>query len=44
MVGGGALAASRTPTPWTHRLHSLLTHAIFGLGMYLAALLTQQVA
>jgi hypothetical protein len=41
---GAGVAASRTPTPWINRLRSLLTHAIFGLGMYLAALLIQQVA
>lgn len=31
---GAGIAASRTPRPNVARLHSLLTHAIFGLGMY----------
>lgn len=33
---GAGIAASRTPHPATARLHSLLTHAIFGLGLYAA--------
>ncbi|WP_395028961.1 DUF2938 domain-containing protein [Alcaligenes aquatilis] len=41
---GAGVAASRTPTPWINRLRSVLTHAIFGLGMYFAALLTKHVA
>ena len=40
---GAGVAASRTPTPWINRLRSLLTHAIFGLGMYLAALLLKHI-
>ncbi len=40
---GAGVAASRTPTPWINRLRSLLTHAIFGLGMYLTALLLKQI-
>lgn len=40
---GAGLAASRTPTPWTNRLRSVLTHAVFGLGMYLAAVLLKQI-
>jgi hypothetical protein len=31
---GAGVAASRTPRPWTARLQSLITHAIFGLGLY----------
>ncbi|SFM22101.1 DUF2938 domain-containing protein [Marinobacter zhejiangensis] len=31
---GAGIAASRTPNPATARLHSLLTHAVFGLGLY----------
>lgn len=31
---GAGIAASRTPRPSAARLQSLLTHAIFGLGMY----------
>ncbi|MDF3837722.1 DUF2938 domain-containing protein [Cupriavidus basilensis] len=34
---GAGIAASRTPTPWKNRLRSLLTHAIFGGGLYLSA-------
>jgi len=36
---GVGIAASRTPTAWTTRLHSLLTHAVFGSGLYLLAAL-----
>lgn len=38
---GVGIAASRTPSPWINRLRSLLNHAIFGLGLYLATLLTR---
>ncbi|ANG65007.1 hypothetical protein A8C75_22680 [Marinobacterium aestuarii] len=34
---GAGIAASRTPRPNAARFHSLLNHAIFGLGLYLAA-------
>ena len=34
---GAGIAASRTPKPWAARRQSLLTHAIFGLGLYLGA-------
>jgi len=33
---GAGIAASRTPRPGTARLQSLITHAIFGLGLYAA--------
>jgi hypothetical protein len=33
---GAGIAASRTPRPATARLHSLVTHGIFGLGLYAA--------
>jgi hypothetical protein len=36
---GAGIAARRTPRPWQARLHSLLTHALFGVGLYLSALL-----
>lgn len=36
---GAGLASSRTATPWRNRLRSLLNHLIFGLGLYLSALL-----
>jgi hypothetical protein len=31
---GLGIAAGRTPRPWNARLHSLVTHAVFGLGLY----------
>lgn len=34
---GAGLAARRTPRPNVARLHSLATHLVFGLGLYLAA-------
>jgi hypothetical protein len=34
---GAGIAASRTPRPGAARLHSLVMHAVFGLGLYLAA-------
>jgi hypothetical protein len=37
---GAGLAASRTPRPWTARFHSVVTHAIFGLGLYVAGRVT----
>lgn len=36
---GAGFAARRTPRPGAARLQSILNHAIFGLGLYLAALL-----
>src|SRR5262245_25131514 len=33
---GAGIAASRTARPATARLHSLVTHGIFGLGLYAA--------
>ncbi|QOZ30893.1 DUF2938 domain-containing protein [Bradyrhizobium sp. CCBAU 53421] len=36
---GAGLAASRTPRPWASRLQSLVTHAVFGVGLYAAGLL-----
>jgi hypothetical protein len=34
---GAGIAASRTPNPGAARFHSLVMHAVFGLGLYLAA-------
>jgi hypothetical protein len=34
---GAGIAASRTPRPGAARLQSLVSHAVFGLGLYLAA-------
>ena len=36
---GAGLATSRTPHPNAARLRSLMAHAAFGIGLYLAALL-----
>ena len=33
---GAGIAASRTPNPTAARLRSILMHAIFGIGLYLA--------
>jgi len=35
---GAGIAASRTPRPNSARLHSVVTHAVFGLGLYAAGL------
>lgn len=35
---GAGIAASRTPRPGPARLQSLITHAIFGIGLYAAGL------
>ncbi|MGL4962857.1 MAG: DUF2938 family protein [Inquilinus sp.] len=37
---GVGIAASKTPNLTAARLRSLMTHAAFGLGLYLAARLT----
>jgi len=34
---GAGIAASRTPRPNAARLQSLVTHAVFGLGLYASA-------
>ncbi|HJT61614.1 MAG TPA: DUF2938 domain-containing protein [Burkholderiales bacterium] len=36
---GAGVAASRTPRPGAARVQSLVTHAVFGLGLYAAAYL-----
>jgi hypothetical protein len=36
---GAGVASSKTPTPATNRIRSLVNHAVFGLGLYLSALL-----
>ncbi|MDN6858624.1 DUF2938 domain-containing protein [Pseudomonas sp. CAN2814] len=38
---GLGVAAAKTANPGKARLHSLITHAIFGLGLYLSALALQ---
>jgi hypothetical protein len=40
---GAGVAASRTPRPAPARLQSLITHAIFGLGLYASGLLVSLV-
>jgi hypothetical protein len=35
---GLGIAASRTPSPWRARLKSLMTHTVFGVGLYVSAL------
>jgi len=37
---GAGVASSKTPTPVFNSLKSLVTHTVFGLGLYLAALAT----
>jgi Protein of unknown function (DUF2938) len=39
---GAGFAASRTPHPATARLRSLIAHAIFGVGLYVAAIVIKQ--
>jgi hypothetical protein len=34
---GAGVAARRTPRPWAARAQSVVTHAVFGVGLYLAA-------
>jgi hypothetical protein len=36
---GAGIAARRTPRPWAARAQSLVTHAVFGFGLYSSALL-----
>ena len=41
---GAGIAARRNPRPAVARMHSLVTHAMFGLGLYVAARLIAAVA
>ena len=41
---GAGIAANRTPRPTAARVQSIATHAIFGLGLYGAGLLSSLVA
>jgi hypothetical protein len=34
---GLGIAASKTPNPTQARLHNLLTHTVYGFGLYLSA-------
>ena len=38
---GAGIAASRTPRPGAARIQSLITHGIFGLGLYAAGWMTR---
>jgi hypothetical protein len=40
---GMGVFARRAPKPWQARIHSLITHALFGLGLYLSASLLVRV-
>jgi hypothetical protein len=40
-VRGSRRAARRTPHPAIARIHSLVTHAIFGFGLYAAGWITR---
>ena len=37
---GAGIASSKTPTPVFNSLKSLVTHTVYGFGLYLAALAT----
>jgi hypothetical protein len=39
---GAGIAAAKTPTPWRNRARSLMTHAVFGVGLYLAAVAVER--
>lgn len=41
---GAGIASSRTPKPLLNVLKSLANHAVFGMGLYLAALLAARLA
>jgi hypothetical protein len=41
---GAGIASSKTPTPWKNRARSLLTHAVFGAGLYVAAVAVEWIS
>lgn len=41
---GAGIAAAKTPSPAKNRARSLANHAVFGLGLYLAATLLSRIA
>lgn len=41
---GAGIAASRTPRPGLARLRSVVTHTVFGLGLYAAAWMTSSLS
>jgi hypothetical protein len=42
VVMGAGVAASRTPKPNSARLQSLITHTVFGLGLWVRYLVTTE--
>jgi hypothetical protein len=40
---GAGIASSKTPRPLFNALKSLVTHTVFGVGLFLAAYATQKV-
>ena len=43
-VMGAGIASARTPTPLLNNVRSLANHAVFGVGLYLAAVAGAQIA
>ncbi|HEY8608255.1 MAG TPA: DUF2938 domain-containing protein [Noviherbaspirillum sp.] len=41
---GMGFAASRTPAPFRSRVRSIANHAVFGLGLYLSAVVTEWIS
>lgn len=41
---GAGIAAARAPHPWTERAAGLAAHVVFGLGLYLSALILRGLA
>ena len=41
---GVGIAARRSAKPWTSRLHSVLTHLVFGIGLYAGAVVVAFIA
>jgi hypothetical protein len=41
---GAGIASSKTPTPMLNCMRSIVTHSVFGVGLYLAALLSARIA
>lgn len=41
---GAGIAASKSPNPAASRMRSVMNHAVFGIGLYLSALLVAWIA
>ncbi|HZX78155.1 DUF2938 domain-containing protein [Lysobacter sp.] len=41
---GAGIAACRTPRPWAARMHSVVTHTVFGVGLYASAWIVARLA